>query len=152
MPARMNPRRAKRAAVLLTLSLGLPACGSKGADCRAMMKTINPQVEKQQALSQRETGKLDDVGAVTGEIASLATETADALSKLELRTPELARFSADYQAMERELAGSAKGVSDAIAAGSPDVLKRLQAFDVAVDGTAKREAELVEGMNAFCAR
>ena len=134
----------------LVLLFGLSACNKKASECQLLIRTINPQVEKQQAISQRKVEGLDDVAAVTAEISKVATETAEKLSALDIKTPELVKFSADYQKMEKEFAVSAERAAAGIKGGSVDVMKRLTAFDQSVDAAAKKEQDLIEGVNKFC--
>lgn len=136
--------------LLLSVTLGLCGCGKKAPECRLLIETINPQVEKQQAISQRKIENMNDIEAVTADISSVASETARKLSQLHLTTPELLKFSVDYQTMQKQFAAFAAAAADGIKAGSPDVMKKIVAFDTSVDAAAKREADLIEGMNKFC--
>ena len=146
-----TPARSVLVAATLVLGIvGLAGCNKKASECQLLIRTINPQVEKQQAISQRKVEGLEDVATVTAEISKVASETAEKLSALDITTPELKKFSADYQAMEKEFAASAQAAADGIKGGSVDVMKKLTAFDQSVDAATKKEADLIEGVNKFC--
>jgi uncharacterized membrane-anchored protein YhcB (DUF1043 family) len=146
----MTLAHARSALALLGLVAGLTACNKKASECQLLIRTINPQVEKQQAISQRKVEGLEDVAAVTAEISKVASETAEKLSALDITTPELKKFSADYQQMEKDFAASAKSAADGITTGSVDVMKKLGAFDASVDAAAKKEQDIIDGVNKFC--
>ena len=146
----MTFRPARTALALLGLVVGLSACNKRASECQLLIRTINPQVEKQQAISQRKVEGLDDVAVVTAEISKVASETAAKLSELQITIPELVKFSADYQNMEKEFAASAEAAAEGIKGGSVDVMKKLTAFDASVDAATKKETDLIEGVNKFC--
>jgi hypothetical protein len=89
---------------VLSLAVLSTGCGKKLLECKSLVKTINPSMEKLNALSSK---KGDPSSAENmKQMASVLDSTAALLAKLDLSTPELRKYSQDYQAMCKDTAGS----------------------------------------------
>lgn len=103
------------------LVLGLAGCNKKVPECNSMVEVINPAV----ATISRASGAKSEKGAEQAksirEMADILQKTAGALAKLELTTPELKKFSSEYQAMCNDAAGSANKLAELVLAIDPKV-------------------------------
>lgn len=96
--------------------VGGAACSKKGAECEALVRVVNPAMEKMSHATAKKADKPAALAAQAKEIAAIAGGTASSLAKVALTVPELQAFSRDYQAMTREVAAAATETADAVGA------------------------------------
>lgn len=128
------------------LLLGSTACGQKKInECNSLIEVINKGVA---SLDKGSKGGADPTG--TADLKSMADSmdkvAADA-AKVELTIPELKKYSADYQAMAKDVAKAAR---DMAAAADAKDLAKINTAQGALDKAVKQEDPLVDQINKFC--
>ena len=157
--------------VALAAVLALPGCAEakKQAECKSLIEAINPHTTKVRKLSDDMPADASlEVGAkaFTAMAAEVEAGAAD-VKKLEIETPELKKFAADYQTM---CAGSSKAFKDMVAVtekiGAAQKLAATNPEAAQADAAkaqtdaANAEAEIkkatapedtiIDGINTFC--
>lgn len=130
----------------LTAGLALVGCGkNKVTQCNALVQVLNTGA---QSLEKAEKSSADPESAASlRAVADAMEKTAADAEKAPVSLPELKKYSADYQAMAREVAKSAREMADA--AEKKDSEKVAQA-NAALEKAAKQEEPIIEGLNKFC--
>lgn len=127
-----------RAVVAASLLLLVAGCSKKGPECEAIVKVVNPAVEKLTRAAAVKAERADEHIKAMGEVARITEGAAADLAKIPLTVPELRKASAEYQAMARDAAAAAREVGEAVKRTEEDVT------------TAEEGAkELEEGAQAF---
>ena len=152
------------AAAGLVLIIG--ACGKKTEECNAVSGALNAQGEKI-ANAMKEKGDADETGKWMKDLAQAADGAAAEMAKITLTTPELQKFSSDYQTMCKEIASAARdGVAGFTAVhamtekqkkGEEVKEAELKALDAkfksmesGIDSAVNKESAIVDGINKFC--
>ncbi len=134
------------ALVGVALLFGASACGQKKiAECNQLIEVINKGVE---SLNKKSAPGADPSGTaeLKGMADSMDKVAADA-GKVDLSTPELKKYSTEYQAMAKEVAKAAR---DMAAAADAKDLAKITAAQAALDKAVKAEDPLVDSINKFC--
>lgn len=132
-----------RRPLLLVAVLFVAGCGKKGPECESLVKVINPAVEKMNKATGVKQEKNDALIQQAKDIAGIASGTASGLAALPLTVPELKKFSADYQAMAKEISAAASTTAD--------VLKRADEAAKASEKADKQTDEAGEKLVKGCA-
>lgn len=140
------------ALVGVALLFGASACGQKKiAECNSLIEVINKGV---QSLNNKSAGGADPSGIATYKsMADEMDKVAADVAKIELSTPELKKFSADYQAMAKDVAKAARDLAAVAADKEPDEAKKaakLATAQAAVEKAVKAEDPLIDNINKFC--
>ena len=157
--------------VALSATLAFTGCAEakKQSECKTLIETINPHSSKVRKLSD---DLPDDASLEVGAKAftAMAAEVeagAVEVKKLEITTPELQKFAADYQTM---CAGSAKAFKDMVAVtaqigkaqklaetnpeGAQADLAKAQTDAANAEAEIKKatapEDGIIDGINKFC--
>lgn len=136
------------AAVVAAAGLFVSAsgCGQKKlSECNALIDVINKGVqslEKGQKAGADQTG-IGDLKAMAEAMDKVAADAA----AVKLETPELQRYSTDYQGMAKDVAKAAREMAGAVEAKDADKSNSAQA---AMEKAVKQEDPLVESINKFC--
>ena len=120
-------------------------CGKKIDECNQIIKVINPVVEKVKAATADKKG--DEGNKMFTDIATAEDGAAADLAKLTITTPELQKYSKDYQDMSKSIAASSRDLADALK--GDDDTKRTDALKKFTDANEK-EGPIVDGLNKFC--
>ena len=128
------------------IMLGGAGCGQKKInECNALIQVINTGVQ-----NLEKGGKFSGDPSGVGELKSMADAmdkvAADA-AKVELSIAELKKYSADYQAMAKEVAKAAREMATAAEAKDANKINAAQA---AMEKAVKQEDPLVDSINKFC--
>lgn len=144
------PALAATVFLLAGLPLAAGACGAKKVtECNNLITVINKGVSdldkgtKTEPKAEGDASGIAEMKALAGSMDKIAEEA----SKVELSLPELKKFSADYQAMAREVATHAREMAAAAEAKDADKVKKAQE---AMEKAAKQEDPIVDGINKFC--
>jgi hypothetical protein len=131
----------------LGLLFGTAACGqSKVSECNALIEVLN----KGAANIDKGTKGIQANPMATAEykgLADAADKVADDASKVELKIPELKKFSTDYQAVMKEFAKTARDTATAVDA--KDTTKMTTAAN-AMEKVGKQEETLIADINKYC--
>jgi hypothetical protein len=128
------------------LIVGAGGCGQrKLSECNALVDVINKGV----ASLERSQKAGTDSNAATEikPVADAMDKVAQDAAQVKLTIPELQKFSADYQAMAKEVAKAAREMAGAVEANNQEKITSAQA---ALDKAVKQEDPLVESINKFC--
>jgi hypothetical protein len=121
-------------------------CGqSKITECNALIEVINKGVqslEKGQKASSDPSG-VNDLKAMADAMDKVAVDAAG----VKLTTPELQKYSTDYQNMAKEVGKAARDMAAAAEAKDPDKITAAQA---SMEKAVKQEDPLVDSINKFC--
>ncbi len=130
----------------VSLRMSAPACRKKkNAECKQIIALLNNTFDNRNEESDQVTEA--SVTAGYRGIADRLDKVGAALGKLELTTPELKKYSSEYQAMATDIANAARDM--AVAVEAKDRAKD-KAAQVALDKAVKAEEPLVDSMNTFC--
>jgi hypothetical protein len=137
--------RFQRVIVLAALATAV-GCGQKKVnECNALILVINNGV-----TSLEKGPKLDGDPNGVADLKTMA-ESMDRVAgdagKVQLTLPELKKFSTDYQAMAKEVAGAAREMASA--AEAKDVAK-ITSAQASMEKAVKQEDPLVDSINKFC--
>lgn len=128
------------------LILGGLGCGQKKIEeCNSLIQVINTNVAsmKKGLTGQDVDGGVKELNAMADAMDKIADDAA----KVELSTPELKKFGADYQAMARNIAKAERDMASAAAAKDS---AKLMAAQTQLDQFSKQEEPLVAAINKFC--
>lgn len=134
------------AAILLSLPFALGACGqSKIAECNALVGVLNAGAQDIHARTNAITSKPEAIAEYKA-LAEAAEKVAESASKVEIRSPELKKLAADYQATMIEFAKAAREIASADAKDIP----KMNAAANTIEKVGKDEEQLVGEINKFC--
>lgn len=135
------------AIVGLALLLGTPGCGQKKInECNQLIEVINKGVDSLNKASKANSN--DPTGTADYKtMADTMEAVAGDAAKVELTVPELKKLSADYQAMAKEVAKSAR---EMVAAADSQDFAKVNTAKAAVEKAVKEEDPLVDSINKFC--
>jgi hypothetical protein len=139
--------------VAASLVLSLSACSKRGPECDAIVKIINPAVEKLGRVGAAKVDRAQEHLKAMAEVAEITEGAAADLAKLPLTVPELKKTSADYQAMARDAAAAARAVGEAVKSTEASVTtaERLsKELEAAAEALAKACADPSNGGAATC--
>ncbi len=152
MPNRSRLTRRPLAAIpfVLAMFFGLAGMGcgeqKKVKECSAFVATVNDGVDR----VTKTINTVPDSGTAVSELRSLADEM-DVLSeetkKVQISLPDLKKFAERYQAMNADIATSARELATAVDAVDRENMTKAQAT---LDQAVKREGPLIEELNKFC--
>ena len=129
------------------LLFGTAACGqSKISECNSLIEVLN----KGAANIDKGTKAVSANPMATAEykgLADSANKVAEDAAKVELKIPELKKFSTDYQNVMKEFAKTAMDTASAVDA--KDTTKMTTAAN-AMEKVGKQEETLISDINKFC--
>ncbi|AUX41359.1 hypothetical protein SOCE26_027700 [Sorangium cellulosum] len=134
------------AAALVALGLGAGGCGqNKIAECNALIEVINKGVQSIDKGSKAgaDQGGSNDLKVMADAMDKVAADAA----QVKLTTPELQKFSGEYQAMAKDVAKAARDLAAAADANDAEKTNTAQA---AIEKAIKQEDPLVDNINQFC--
>ncbi|WP_437680405.1 hypothetical protein [Sorangium sp. So ce131] len=134
------------AAALVALGLGAGGCGqNKIAECNALIEVINKGVQSIDKGSKAgaDQGGSSELKAMADAMDKVAADAA----QVKLTTPELQKFSGEYQAMAKDVAKAARDLAAAADANDAEKTNTAQA---AIEKAIKQEDPLVDNINQFC--
>lgn len=131
----------------LGILFGTAACGqSKIAECNSLIDVLNKgatDIDKgTKAIAANPMATAEYKG-----LADAAEKVAEGASKVQLKIPELVKFSADYQGVMKEFAKTARDTAAAVDA--KDSAKVGTAAN-AMEKVGKQEETLIAEINKFC--
>jgi hypothetical protein len=118
---------------------------NKVTECNQIIRVINPVVERIKDATQASAA--EDGTKMFIEVAVIEEAAAADLAALHLTTPEVEKYSRDYQAMSREISTASRNLAAALK--SDDDTKRSDALKRFTDANEK-EGPIVDGLNKFC--
>ena len=131
----------------LGLIFGAAACGqSKIAECNSLIEVLN----KGATNIDKGTKAIAANPMATGEYKSLAEaaeKVAEDASKVQLKIPELVKFSGDYQTVMKDFAKTARDTASAVDAKDTN---KMTAAANAMEKVGKQEETLISEINKFC--
>ncbi|MGK3995391.1 hypothetical protein [Sorangium sp. So ce1024] len=130
----------------LGLVAGAGGCGqNKVSECNALIEVINKGVQSIEKGTKAGTdqGGSSELKAMADAMDKVAADAA----QVKLTTPELQKFSSEYQAMAKDVAKAARDLATAADANDADKSNAAQA---AIEKAIKQEDPLVDNINKFC--
>lgn len=130
----------------LGLVAGASGCGqTKVSECNALIEVINKGVQSIEKGTKvgGDQGGSADLKAMADAMEKVAADAA----QVKLTTPELQKFSTEYQAMAKDVAKAARELAAAAEANDHD---KSNAAQEAIDKAIKQEDPLVDNINKFC--
>lgn len=125
---------------------GMSGCGrSKVEECNALVGALKPGIDDIHTRIATLASNPTDLAQFKG-LADAADKVAEEGAKVEVRAPELQKFSSDYQRTMKEFSKTARQVSEA---SNTEAGKMNSAADE-LERIGKEEKQLVEDMNKFC--
>jgi hypothetical protein len=132
-------------AVPLAVVFTMTACGpNKINECNELIAVINKGIEN------LEKGQKKGGEAGPSELKAMADamdKVAEDAAKVKLSIAQLKDFSEKYQKMAKDVATSAR---DMAAAAEEKNIDKMTKAQEAMEGAAKQEDPLVDGINKFC--
>lgn len=131
---------------VLGLVAGASGCGqNKVSECNALIEVINKGVQSIEKGTKAggDQGKAEELKAMADAMDKVAADAA----QVKLTTPELQKFSTEYQTMARDVAKAARELAAATEANDLD---KRDAAHAAIDKAIKQEDPLVDSINKFC--
>jgi hypothetical protein len=119
------------------LVLALAGCNKKVPECNSMVEVINPAVETIGKASGAKSEKGTEQAKAIQDMAAILQKTAGTLAKLELTTPELKKFSSEYQAMCNGAAANANKLAELVLSMEPKA-KEAEAIQKSLSSTVER--------------
>ena len=130
------------------LALGVSGCGQKKVtECNSLIQVINTGVASLEKGPKLEGGDPANGVADLKAMADSMDKVAGDAAKVELTMPELKKYSAEYQAMAKDVSHAAREM--AAAAEAKDVQK-ITTAQTAMEAAVKKEDPLVDSINKFC--
>jgi len=108
----------KNRACVLALSITamtLSGCNKKVPECNSLVGIINPAVESINKASSGKSDKGADMAKSLNDVATTLNGTTTSLGKLDLSTPELKKFSGEYQRACKDAAVGASALATLLA-------------------------------------
>ncbi|WP_437602218.1 hypothetical protein [Sorangium sp. So ce590] len=130
----------------LGLVAGAGGCGqNKVSECNALIEVINKGVQSIEKGTK--TGADQGGSSELKTMAEAMDKVAADAAQVKLTTPELQKFSGEYQAMAKEVAKAARDLATAADANDAEKSNTAQA---AIEKAIKQEDPLVDNINKFC--
>lgn len=130
----------------LGLVAGAGGCGqNKVSECNALIEVINKGVQSIEKGTKAGTdqGGSSELKAMADAMDKVAADAA----QVKLTTPELQKFSGEYQAMAKDVAKAARDLATAADANDAE---KSNAAQSAIEKAIKQEDPLVDNINKFC--
>ena len=119
----------------------------KTTECNAFIEKVNTSLKEIEKHTNSKGTDQKTAASDMKKLGDLYDKLATDVGALGVSTPELKKHSAEYQAMAKKAADTARQVAEAVETNNLD---KAQAAQKEFDSIVKHEDQLVNNINSFC--